>query len=157
MFEGKKAFSDYTDKIPGLFEALENVPIENFRISVTDKGRSGIYILYESGDPVYVGRTRNLQNRFRAHTTRSHNSASFALKRTRAKHPEIAKATYSSQNSRQAIVEHPEYGQTFVGEINAIRSMNFRFLEVPDPIEQYLLELYATIELDLELTGFDSH
>jgi hypothetical protein len=35
--------------------------------------------------------------------------------------------------------------------------MSFKFLEVPDPIDQYLLELYTTIELDLELTGFDSH
>ncbi|MFG6567683.1 MULTISPECIES: GIY-YIG nuclease family protein [unclassified Sulfitobacter] len=157
MFEGKKSFSDYTGKIPSLFEALTNMPIEKFRASVKDKGKSEIYILYENEDPVYVGRTRNLEGRFRAHTTRSHNSASFALKRTRAKHPEIAKATYSSVNSRQAIVEHPEYGQTFRDEIDAIRSMSFRFLEVPDPIEQYLLELYATIELDLELTGFDSH
>ena len=157
MFEGKKTFSDYTNKIPDLFDALVDTPVEQFRASVKDRGRSGIYILYEAGNPVYVGRTRNLEGRLRAHTTRSHNSASFALKRTRAKHPEIAKATYSSVNSRQAIVEHPEYGETFRNEINAIKSMSFRFLQVPDPIEQYLLELYATIELGLELTGFNSH
>ncbi|AXI50656.1 MAG: GIY-YIG nuclease family protein [Sulfitobacter sp.] len=157
MFEERKSFVDYTSKIPALFDLLMNEPLEMFRASAQDKGKSGIYILYEAGEPVYVGRTRNLQGRLRAHVTRSHNSASFALKRTRAKHGEIAKATYSSRNSRQEIVNHAVYGKTFISEIALIKKMSFKFLEVPDPIDQYLLELYTTIELDLELTGFDSH
>jgi hypothetical protein len=35
--------------------------------------------------------------------------------------------------------------------------MKFKFLEVSDPIDQYLLELFATMELNLNLSGFDSH
>ena len=152
-----RGYSDYTSNAPKFFSELVIEPLLKFRVDKIDHGRSGIYILYENGLPVYVGRTRNLQSRFRAHVTQSHNSASFALKRTRTRHIEIAKATYKSENSRQSIVEHPLYGETFKDEINAIKGMSFRFLDVPDPIDQYFLELFTTMELGLDLSGFNSY
>lgn len=157
MFEEVRSYLDYTSAAPKLFSQLMAQSAEPFRVTSSDNRRSGIYVLYDDDTPVYVGRTRNLQGRFRAHVTKSHNSASFALKRTRAQHAEIKKATYKATNSRQAIVEHPVYGATFLREIEAIRGMQFKFLEVTDPIDQYLLELFATMEFGLELTGFDSH
>jgi len=72
------------------------------------KGNPGIYALYEvtgqAVDAVYVGRTRNLAQRFRAHITPNHNSASFALKRTRHIHDMFA--TYGATNRRQEALLH---------------------------------------------------
>jgi hypothetical protein len=157
MFDAKRNYADYTSTAPLLFERLANAELQDFETTARLRQKAGIYVLFEDGVPVYVGRTRNLQQRFRAHVTRNHNSASFALKRTRAKHPEIQKASYKKADSRQAIVDHELYGETFKSEIVAIRIMKFKFLEVSDPIDQYLLELFATMELNLNLSGFDSH
>lgn len=92
--------------------------------------------------------------RFRAQVSPSHNSASFALKRTRLLHG--LSTTYTKLGGRPSIVKHPEYGTTFRAEINAIKHMSFRFFEVSDSIEQYLLELYATMLLGLDLGGFET-
>ena len=123
------------------------------------KGKAGIYALYEiSGDTldaVYVGRTRNLAQRFRAHITPNHNSASFALKRTRHIHEMFA--TYSATNRRQDIAGNEPTRSTFLAEIAKIRSMQFRFFLESDPINQYLVELALTMKLNLPLDGFDSH
>ncbi|KII14796.1 GIY-YIG nuclease family protein [Phaeobacter sp. S60] len=115
-----------------------------------------IYIFYENSKPVYVGRTNNLEQRLRAHVTASHNSASFALKRTRKRHQEISKATYKTALSRSEITAHEIYGATFREEINNIKGMNFRFLEIKSHIEQYLTELYVTMALGLDTDGFDN-
>jgi hypothetical protein len=48
-----------------------------------------------------------------------------------------------------------------VGEESAefSRPIDFatRFLEVEDPIDQYLLELYVALELNTSLSEFDTH
>lgn len=35
--------------------------------------------------------------------------------------------------------------------------MGVRFVEVPDPLQQYLLELYAHLEYGLQLDEFNTH
>ena len=116
---------------------------------------SGIYSLVEGNKTVHVGRTRNLAQRLRSHVSPSHNSASFALKRTRAIHQ--LETTYTKKGSRAEIVADPVYGKTFRDQIDKIRTMKGRFLPVEDPILQYLAELAITISYDLSLDGFDSH
>lgn len=59
--------------------------------------------------------------------------------------------------SRQHITTVEPWRGRFLEEIEKIRQMQFRFLEVEDPVDQHLLELYATMELCLELSGFNTH
>jgi hypothetical protein len=59
--------------------------------------------------------------------------------------------------SRDAISTREPYKSTFLAEIEKIKAMEFRFLRVEHPIEQYMLELYATMAFGLELSGFDTH
>jgi hypothetical protein len=140
------------DREAAEFDTLQLRPFaEAFR----ESKKPGIYALFENGNPVYVGRTRNLAQRFRAHVAASHNSASFALKRTRSIHG--LQATYQKIGSRAEIVSSPVTRATFLSEIEKIRAMNFRFKEVPDPIDQYLLELAITLRYELPIDGFDSH
>jgi hypothetical protein len=138
------------------FQEMASQP---FLDGLRGKGAKGIYALFEVGDQlqhaVYVGRTRNLAGRFRAHITPNHNSASFALKRTRLRHN--LPTTYTSAGSRVSIVSEPDTRASFLEAIQKIREMKFRFMEEADPVAQYLLELAVTIKYGLPLDGFDSH
>ncbi|MCU9847608.1 GIY-YIG nuclease family protein [Defluviimonas sp. WL0024] len=136
-------------------ELFAELPKHPFEDALRMKGQAGIYALFEGGLPVYVGRTRNLAGRFRAHVTDSHNSASFALKRTREIHG--LSATYKAEGSRQHLVSSSPTRETFLREIEKIRMMEFQFSEITDPIDQYLLELALTLHYELPLDGFDSH
>lgn len=117
--------------------------------------QKGIYVLYEGAAPVHVGRTRKIRQRLRAHCTPNHNSASFAFKRARK---ELGrKASYSVTNSRAALQLDPVFGPCFQKHVAAVAEMQVRFLPLDDPIDQYLLELYAVLELGLPEDEFDTH
>jgi hypothetical protein len=122
---------------------------------VTQKGRPGIYVLFEGGTPVHVGRTRNLGGRLRGHITRSHYSASFAFKRARRILNRVA--TYRPEGSRKSLVADEIFGPEFIRQIDTVKAMEVRFIEVEDPVMQYLLELYVCLELKLPLDEFDTH
>jgi hypothetical protein len=119
------------------------------------KKLGAIYIFYHDGKPEHVGRTRNLQARIRGHLTASHYSASFAFEQTRR--AMALKATYRPQGSRAALFAEPESRAAFDMQSNRLRQMTMRYLAVESPIDQYLLELYAAMELDLPLDEFDTH
>ncbi len=38
-----------------------------------------------------------------------------------------------------------------------VKGMSIRYLLVEDPIDQYLLELYAALELGTSISEFDTH
>lgn len=137
-----------------LFDELIQQEILSFDDALKLKDIPGIYVFYEKGAPVYVGRTRKLRQRLRAHVSDSHNSASYALKRTRAAHG--LAATYTKSMSRSVIANEEPYRQTFLKEIAKIGGMGIQFLEVQDPIEQYLLELLASLNFEVSLSGFDT-
>ena len=114
-----------------------------------------IYVFYHDGKAVHVGRTKNLQQRLRGHTTNSHYSASFAFKMARVRTGRMA--TYRQGESRAALLREPDFAQVFAEELAKIKGMSVRYLVVQDPIEQYLLELYAAIEFDTSLSEFETH
>ncbi|TWI60480.1 hypothetical protein IQ16_07600 [Bradyrhizobium huanghuaihaiense] len=119
------------------------------------KGRAGVYVFLENGVPVHVGRTRNLGERLRGHISKSHFSASFAFKRTRAVHGKTA--TYLTKGSRRDLLNDPDFKETFHQQVQLVKGMTVLFVEVTDPVQQYLLELYAHLEFGLPLDEFDTH
>lgn len=141
---GERAFSN--------LEALLSSDIKEFSPTPMEGNKPGIYVLYENNRAVYVGRTKKLKQRFRAHVTPNHHSASYALKRVR-KRLEL-KSTYKKEGSRSWIVE--KHRDKFIQEIEAIKRMHYRFLEVPDNIDQYFLEYLAEEELGLDHDGLDT-
>lgn len=114
-----------------------------------------IYVFYFDGHPVHVGRSRNLKQRLRGHAANSHYSASFAFKRARAKTG--LKATYRKGEGRAALLENAVFASAFAEALAEVKSMTLRHLVVEDPIDQYLLELYAALELGTSLSEFDTH
>lgn len=137
------------------FRDLAAAPLLPMRGGPSHSTAGGIYVLYECGQPVHVGRTRNLRKRLQGHCSESHYHASYAFKRARAETGK--RADYKPGNSRKVLAAAPEFRPAFLRQVQAIRQMEYRFLPVADPVEQYLLELYAAMELGTSMDEFDTH
>ncbi|SFH69701.1 hypothetical protein [Bradyrhizobium sp. cf659] len=150
-----ETFRNATAATPELFHRL--MTSEPFRSKgiAAQRGKSGVYAFFENAVPVHVGRTRNLGGRLRGHVTKSPFSASFAFKRTRRER-NVA-ATYVTVGSRAELVKEAAFEAEFVRQIELVKLMDVRFVEIADPIAQYLLELYAHLELGLALDEFNTH
>lgn len=149
------AFKQHLGNLLCNYEALMAAPVLPIRERSRFKDRAGIYLLIFEGKYDYVGRTRNLRQRLQSHLTANPNAASYALKRVRRAHQ--LEASYKPNMSREFITREEPWRGYFLEEIENIRRMDFQFLDLPDKVDQYLLELYATMELGLELSGFDTH
>lgn len=151
-----KKFKEKNDAMPELFKKLKNSEAFVKKGRVDQKNKQGIYAFIEKGKVVYVGRTRNLQRRLRGHISKTHNSASFAFKRTR----EIMnkkKAAYTVVGSRQDLLKDKGFEKEFHRQIELIKKMKVKFIEIEDHIDQYLFELYAHLEYKLPTDGLDTH
>jgi hypothetical protein len=147
-------FERRTSEIPGRFEVLMQQPLA--LLSKTNFPKSpAIYVFYFENIPVHVGRTKNLQQRLRGHVANSHYSASFAFKRARAETG--IKATYRKGEGRADLLADPLFADAFAKALSEVADMQIRYLEVPNPIDQYLLELYAALELKTSLSEFETH
>lgn len=147
-------FRGHVKRAPALYELLRSQPIHSVRSHSLGK-QAGIYILWEASVPAHVGRTRNIRQRLRAHCTPNHNSASFAFKRARRELEQPT--TYNRQTSRAVLQNDPVFGPCFRRHVEAVGQMEVQFLEVADPIDQYFLELYTALELELPTDEFDTH
>jgi hypothetical protein len=148
-------FARAVSVIPSLFDALAKSSPLLEKGTISQKGKAGVYAFFEKGHPVHVGRTKNLQGRLRGHATFSHYSASFAFKR--ARRVMNMKATYKSEGSRSALAKHEVFGPEFKRQVASVKAMEVRFIEVADPVTQYLLELYAHMEWKLPMDEFQTH
>lgn len=150
-----RKFQQYIASIPGLFERLQASDSFTAKGVVAQKGKQGVYVFFEAGAPVYVGRTQNLQGRLRSHISKNHNSASFAFKRARRVQGRVA--TYVKEGSRSELAKDKTFQPEFYRQIELVKAMDVRFIEASDSIAQYLLELYSCLEFDLPLDEFDTH
>lgn len=147
-------WNELLGQVPEVFNSLlESEPLQKPR-AVQYKGLKGIYAFSEDGDIVHIGRTRNLAGRMRSHVTANENSASFAFKRARRITGKLP--TYKPEGSRKDLLGDGEFRSEFLRQIEAVRNMAVRFVKVESPELQYLVELYAHLELDLPTDEFDT-
>lgn len=147
-------FKKYIDETPLLYNSL--LESEYYKVNLVKlPNEPAIYVFYEDNTPVYVGRTRNLRNRIRGHITESHNKATFAFKSARLQTGK--NATYKKGEGRDNLIKDANFSLAFKSHIDKIKTMNIKYLIIIDPIKQYLLELYAAMELGTSLTEFDTH
>lgn len=148
-------FETITQAIPELFDRLTGSSYFTEKGIAAQIGKSGVYVFFENDKAIHVGRTRDLSRRLREHITKNHNSASFAFKRTRRELGVIA--SYTKVGSRRELVKDPVFAAAFHRHVNLLRDIRVKFVEVRDPLKQYLLELYAHLEYGLELDEFETH
>jgi hypothetical protein len=66
-------------------------------------------------------------------------------------------ATYNKVGARAQLENDPIFRPEFLRQIERIKAMPVRFVEIADPVHQYLVELYAHLEYGLPLDEFDTH
>ena len=135
------------NKFPGWLDRLEKSASlsRNQLQRVPDQG---IYVFYDEKDqPLYVGRSDHLRARLLAHSRPSsgHESATFAFM--------LAKENLGTPGSRiprsrREIQMDEKFSKKYLEKKEEVAKMNVRIIEIIDPAEQALFEIYAALELD---------
>ncbi len=144
-------FWDAIDKMKPLMEELK----ESKDLSCQDNRKApqnGIYVLYENGEPIYVGRSNNMRRRIQDHGADSSDwhSATFAFKLLReALNDPKGKAEDIAKDNKE------EYRR----QRERVRAMTFRAVSITDQLEQTLFETYTIIEMGIasKYNDFETH
>jgi hypothetical protein len=145
MTEIIRNFASYVNKLPGYLDQLR----ASSALEPNDiKKLPGIYYFSEDGITLYVGRTKNMRQRYRnhCHPGSKGNDAPFAFKLARIETGK-QKPSYKVEGSRKQLMEDELFKAAFDQSKSRIRKMELRFIEIDDPIEQTLFEVYASVEL----------
>ena len=157
-----RSFDDVVGKMREYLDGLKDC--EPFCIDGGDNLRregaalpeiKGVYCFYENGEPLYVGRSRNIRNRVRQHRIQSsgHNAAQFAFN--------LAKKKFGLDRAgnmkRRELENDSEFADLFADAKERVRKMSVRFVKIKDPIEQTVFEVYAHVKLDTPFNDFETH
>jgi hypothetical protein len=117
-----------------------------------------VYLFSEFGKPLYIGRSRNFSQRLGNHCRSSSrgNQSSFAFKLA-CEMSGIAQTRYSGPNTREKLMEIPEFAKAFLEAKDRLNAMQIRFVEEGDVIRQALLEIYCAVALATPYNVFSTH
>jgi predicted GIY-YIG superfamily endonuclease len=107
----------------------------------------GIYVFYDENDePIYVGKSDRIKSRLKEHSQPSstHTSATFAFNMAK----DIADdAGMDTDKPRKDLERIPEFKKIYKETKERVSRMKIRTIEISDPIEQTIFEVYAHLEL----------
>lgn len=149
-------FDSVVAKMPQLLQLLQDcTPL--LRRSLTSLPARGVYVFYENGTPVYVGRSNHLRKRILTHGRPSsqHNAATFAF--ILAKEEATKRSLTVSAPGRLGMQNDPVFSQLYLSAKDRVGRMQIRVIEVSDPIEQTLFEVYAALTLNTPYNDFQTH
>lgn len=117
----------------------------------------GVYVFYEGGRPVYVGRISNLRTRLTEHRSSSPHLSGLAFRMARAKVGKPARKIRGN-SGRHLYDTSPAFRAAFDEAVDRIRAMEVRYVVLPMDEDagaaQALVALHAAVELGtLELCG----
>ena len=151
-----QSWNQYIEQMPKLLDELLSQPIrqrgDKFKLP-----KKGIYVFYENGDPIYVGRTRDMLRRLNDHCRSSsrHNSATFAFMIAKR---EAEDARVDTKVVRRELEINPIFSALYTKAKERVSRMPFRVVQVDDPILQTLFEVYASISLGTDIfNDFETH
>ena len=114
--------------------------------------QNGVYVFYEKGNPIYVGRSNNVRNRIRQHgdDNSDRHSATFAFKLLR-------EALDEPKGKAQEI--ESAHKDEYRRQRERVRSMTYRAVSIPDQLEQTLFEIFTIIEMGTapKYNDFETH
>ena len=148
----KKLRSAMDEPVPAsLFIVPGNGPIAIARSLARNSDFSGCYVLIENEKPIYVGISRSILARLRQHFTgKTHFDASLAYS--------IAKRRRPTKGKRSKVMNIPEFKEAFASAQSNLRSVKVSFVQIENPLELYLFEAFAAIELSTyEWNTFRTH
>ncbi len=120
---------------------------------------NGIYLFSEGNSHLYVGRAKDITNRYDWHClpASDHNRASFAFKLAREATGNLRASYQKGEKSRDGLMKNPEFLTAFTEAKARVRRMDFRYVSEPNPTRQALLEAYVCIILQTPYNDFDTH
>ena len=140
---------------PLLDEMLATAPLS--RDHLRNIPERGIYVFYEREQPIYVGRSNRLRQRLLEHGRPSsrHNSATFAFNLAMEAATEGGNTIPDA--TRTEIENIPRFSSLYSQAKGRVAAMKIRVVEITDPIEQTIFEVYAALALDTTYNDFDTH
>ncbi len=150
-------FEKITGQMGPLLEKLRNSPAYR-RETLLNLPEKGVYVFYEYGEPMYVGRSnrQGIRQRIRQHTIPSshHNQATFAFQLLQAKLG--ASTGHGAEFSRAELEEKNE--TEFLEQKLRVSNMEVRAVEITDSVTQTIFEIYAILTLETtRYNSFDTH
>ena len=145
-------------QMPVLFEKLKQAPlVERADVQRSFHFKSGVYVLYENGNALYVGRTkRYIAKRVLIHgrACSRHNSASFAFL--------LAKETAQDKGldinkTRKQLEQDEKFKVIFSEQKERISKMKIRAVQITDSEMQAIFEIYASKRLKTKYNDFETH
>ena len=151
-----RQFDTVIEVMPKLLRDLQSSRARS-RDDLRDLPQRGIYVFYENDVPIYVGRSRRLKERLMSHGRKSsgHNTATFAF--ILAAEEARKRKFQFRQMTRAELEDDPEFGEIFRQAKDRVRRMKIRVVEVTDPIEQTVFEVYAALALETPYNNFETH
>lgn len=151
---------------PKFAEAIESLhgSFERLMASEPTTGRAplvrtnGIYLFSEGERHMYVGRAKDVRNRYAWHCIPSsdHNRASFAFKLARELTGNLKPSYQQGEKSREGLMNDPIFVSAFIEAKARVRQMSFRHVEEPHPTRQAMLEAYVAIVLETPYNDFST-
>jgi hypothetical protein len=151
-----KDFDDRIKVLPELQNKLENSQLIS-RNNLQRIPKSGVYVFYEQGKPMFVGRSDNMKDRIltQGRQSSTHNSAPFAF--SIAKEIAIKKGFYDPSKTRAQIEKMPIFKEVFNQSKKRVAKMSIRYVSIEDPIEQTLFQVYAAMKFYTPYNDFKTH
>lgn len=134
-----------------LFTVPGNGPASIARSLGRESDFSGCYVFIENGKPIYVGISRRVLARLRQHFTgKTHFDASLVYA--------MAQRRRQTQGKRSEVMNIPEFREVFAAMQGNLRLVQVSFVQIENPLELYLFEAFAAIELSThEWNTFRTH
>ena len=151
-----KQFKKLLEKMEPLLEMLRTGS-PSTRADLAGVPERGIYAFYEGGTPLYVGRSNSIKKRLLLHSRPSsrHNSATFAF--ILAKESACQVGIDITGKQRKEMESDPIFKGLYEQAKARVAAMEIRVVEVVDPIEQTIFEVFAAVSLATRYNNFDNH
>jgi len=149
-------FSEYIRRMPILLNEIKVTPLLN-RNELEGIPKSGIYVFYREGKPLYVGRSNRLKGRIQEHGRPSSDHYSATLAFRMAKEEMARLHDIPKDITRKELEEAPGFGMLFFNARLRVAQMKIRVIGINDQVTQALFEIYAALALNTEYNDFGTH
>ena len=149
-------FGEYIRRMPILLNELKGTPLLN-RNELKDIPRSGVYVFYREGNPLYVGRSNRLKERIQEHGRPSSDHYSATLAFNMAKERVNFNRNKRRLATRNELEKAPGFKKAFFLAKKQVAEMQVKVIEIEDQITQALFEIYAALTLNTKYNDFGTH
>lgn len=152
----KGKFEEIISKFPGWLHVLKKSPSFT-REELKNVPEKGIYVFYDEKDqPLYVGRSDRMRERLLSHSRPSsgHESATFAFLLAKEK---LEDSDIIINKSRKVIQSDETFSKKYDETKIDVSRMRVRVIEIIEPTEQALFEIYAALELNTPYNVWENH